>query len=146
MNNLLPRQGADTRARRLESEKNRRQRLVLCQLQFLFGNTLVNHAPHFFQREIKHFVQMFGRRAGIDRENTNIGKRAAACSDRIRKATFFANCLPQPAGRAAADNRSQQARRVTIVIFRIRPGRRDHQMRLLQFLLLLDQNWRRSGG
>src|SRR5688572_9963379 len=83
---------------------------------------------------------MFGRRAGVDIENADIGKRTSRGVDCIREATLFTNLLPQTARSPSADDRTQKTCGIPVRSSRVWPRRCEHEMSLFEFTLLLDQD------
>jgi RIO-like serine/threonine protein kinase len=95
VDDLLSRQRPGARARGLKPQKDGRDGLILDESQLVSAHRLAQHAPHLFERDVQHLVELFGRRAGVNLEDARVYEVAADRADRVGEAPLLAHALPE---------------------------------------------------
>jgi len=123
-------QRTGTRGGIFEAEQDRGSGLVFHQIEFIGGDAIAHERSHFFNNDVENLSDLFGRR------RCRHGKKAAVVihsrrgADAVSEAAFFANLLPQPARRSAAECIRKQVGRISSFVAGIDKCGRDNHMRL----------------
>src|ERR1041384_4096789 len=88
---LLARECAGACARRFETQEDRRDGLIFRKAQLVCADVDADDAAQFGEREIEHFINLRGRRAGVDLKDADIGVVRRRRADRIGEAAFLTN-------------------------------------------------------